>query len=78
MATMKIYRIEICVSHDSCSEFWENYPLTDFISNKAKAEKELERCKKLTPNEITHLTYAGYASDNRPTLETYDLITDEC
>lgn len=78
MATMKIYRIEICVSHDSCSEFWEYYPLTDFIANKAMAEKELERCKKLTPNEIAHLTAAGYASDNKPTLETYDLITDDC
>lgn len=78
MATMKIYRIEICVSHDSCSEFWENYPLTDFISNKANAEKELERCKKLTTNEIRNLTRCGYAADNKPTLETYDLITDDC
>lgn len=76
MATMKIYRIEICVSHDSCNEFFESYPLTDFMANKEKAENELKRCKELLDIEIKHLTCGGYAGGNRPSLETYVLETD--
>lgn len=42
---MKIYRIEVYVSFDSCSEFYESVALTDFYTDKSKLEKMMDELK---------------------------------
>lgn len=76
MKKIKIYRIEVCASNDSCTEFWSRYPVSDFYSNKEKAEREWERLKKLTREELEDLADVLYIGDNKPYLEEYDLIED--
>lgn len=74
---MTIYRIEILVSYDSCTEFWENVPLTDFYTSRAKAENELKRLRELPKNQLYRLSHGGYFSSNIPVIEAYDLDTEE-
>lgn len=48
----KIYRIEIWGSSDSCGEFWEYFPLSEYYSNKEQAEKKLKELSELTEREL--------------------------
>ena len=70
---MKIYRIEIYGSCDSCTEFWEYFPLTDFYLNKNKAEMIFEKIKGLKSIEIEE-EIGAYVGGNRPELQEYELI----
>ena len=42
---MKIYRIEVYVSFDSCNEFYESVALTDFYTDKSELERMLDEVK---------------------------------
>jgi hypothetical protein len=42
---MKIYRIEVYASFDSCNEFYESVALTDFYTDKSKLDKMLDELK---------------------------------
>ena len=70
---MKIYRIEIYGSCDSCTEFWECFPLTDFYSNKNQAEMILEKIEGLKSIEIEE-EIGAYVGGNRPEIQEYELI----
>lgn len=77
----KIYRAEICGSQDSCTEFWEYFPLGDFHTTREGAEKEIEELKGLKGRELEKAVdkkFGAYAyfADNKPHIEEYDLIED--
>lgn len=74
MKKIKIYRVEVWASDDSCIEYWNSYPISDFYLNKEKAERELERLKKLTREELEDLADVRYVGDTGAYLEEYDLI----
>ena len=48
----KIYRIEICGCTDTCGEFWEYFPLSEYYLNKEEAEKKLKELSELTEREL--------------------------
>lgn len=79
---MKIYRAEICGSSDSCTEFWEFFPLTDFHTTREAVEKEIAHLKGLRgevlEKEVDKMrdTCGAYFGNNAPFIEEYDLITD--
>ena len=68
-----IYRIEIYASSDSCTEFWENFPLSVFFSNIEDAKKELEEINKRGKKWIENKTGA-YVGNNEPEIYTYELM----
>ena len=78
---MKIYRAEICTSFDSCSEFWENMPVSDFHTNKEVVLNEIAKYSDLTGDSLERALIkdgwdVGYISNNRIEIADYDLIED--
>ena len=78
---MKIYRAEICTSFDSCSEFWECIPVSDFHTNKEVVLNEIAKYSGLTGDSLECALRkdgwdVGYISNNRIEIIDYDLIKD--
>ena len=77
---MKIYRAEICGSQDSCMEFWECLPITDFHTTREGVEKEIAHLKDLKgrdlENALEKMDVIAYFGDNKPTIEEYDIVED--
>lgn len=73
---MKIYRIEICCSDDSCTEFWFNKPISDFYLDRKKAEAELAKYKNYNSRQLEILADVIYVGDNKPYIEEYNVIID--
>lgn len=76
MAKTKIYRIEVWGSDDSCAEYWNSYPISNFYLSREKAEKRLARLKKLTKKELVKLANIVSIGTEKPYIEEYDLIKD--
>lgn len=74
MKKTKIYRIEVWASDDSCTEYWGNYPVSDFYLNKEKAERKLKRLKKLTKKQLEDLANVVCIGTEKPYIQDYDLI----
>ena len=79
---MKIYRAEICGSQDSCTEFWECLPITDFHTTREGVEKEIAHLKDLKgcdlEKALEKMHVFAYFGDNKPTIEEYDIVEDSC
>ena len=77
---MKIYRAEICGSQDSCAEFWEFIPITDFHTAKEGVEKEIEHLKGLEGYDLekalARMDVFAYFGNNKPRIEEYDIVED--
>lgn len=79
---MKIYRAEINTSFDSCSEFWELIPVSDFHTNKEVLLNEIAKYSGLTGESLEYALRkdgwdVGYISKyNRIEIVDYDLIED--
>ena len=81
----KIYRIEICGCTDTCGEFWEWLPLSEYYSNKEQAEKKLKELSELTEDELEmHPMLEGqgglhgvFFGSHRPEIVEATLIEDE-
>ena len=79
---MKIYRAEITTSFDSCSEFWESVPVSDFHTNKEAVLNEIAKYSGLTGDSLECVLVkdgwnVGYISKyNRIEIVDYDLIED--
>lgn len=78
---MKIYRAEICTSFDSCSEFWESIPVSDFHTNKEVVLNEIAKYSGLTGDSLERALIkdgwdVGYISNNFIEIVDYDLIED--
>ena len=73
MKKIKIYRIEVWASDNSCTEYWNSYPVLDFYIDKEKAERKLNRLNKLTREELEELANVIYVG-NGPYIQDYDLI----
>ena len=81
----KIYRIEICGCSDSCGEFWEYFPLSEYYSNKEQAEKKLKELSELTEDELEMHPmlegrgglYGVYLNGHRPEIIEATLIENE-
>lgn len=78
---MKIYRAEINTSFDSCSEFWEFVPVSDFHTDKEVVFNEIVKYSGLTGDSLERALRkddwdVGYISDNQIKIVDYDLIED--
>lgn len=78
---MKIYRAEISTSFDSCSEFWESIPVSDFHTNKEVVRNEIAKYSGLTGDSLERALIkdgwdVGYISNNYIEIVDYDLIED--
>lgn len=78
---MKIYRAEICASFDSCTEFWEFIPVSDFHTNKEVVLNEIAKYSELKGDSLERALIndgwdVGYISDHQIKIEEYDLIED--
>lgn len=78
---MKIYRAEISTSFDSCSEFWEYIPVSDFHTNKEVVLNEIAKYSGLTGDSLERALIKdgldiGYISNNKIEIVDYDLIED--
>ena len=78
---MKIYRAEISTSFDSCIEFWEYIPVSDFHTNKEVVLNEIAKYSGLTRDSLERALIkdgwdVGYISNNLIEIVDYDLIED--
>ena len=78
---MKIYRAEICGSQDSCTEFWEYIPLTDFHTTKEVVEKKIAHLKGMKGIDLERTIMRefdvnAYFGNNVPIIEEYDVVED--
>jgi hypothetical protein len=78
---MKIYRAEISTSFDSCIEFWESIPVSDFHTNKEAVLNEIAKYSGLTGDSLERALIkdglnVGYISNNPIEIVDYDLIED--
>ena len=78
---MKIYRAEICTSFDSCIEFWESMPVSDFHTNKEVVFNEVAKYFGLTGDSLERALREdgfniGYISNHKIVIVDYDLIED--
>lgn len=78
---MKIYRAEISTSFDSCSEFWEYVPVSDFHTNKEVVLNEIAKYSGLIGDSLERALIKdgldiGYISNNSIEIVDYDLIED--
>ena len=72
----KIYRVVIWASGDHYAEYWSEHALSPFYSNRESAEKELEKYKNMTQNELEKEVPYYTICDNRPYIEEYKLIEE--
>lgn len=78
---MKIYRAEISTSFDSCTEFWESVPVSDFHTNKEIVLNEIAKYSGLTGDYLERALIEDgldveYISNNQIEIVEYDLIED--
>ena len=78
---MKIYRAEIITSFDSCSEFWESMPVSNFHTKKEVVSNEIAKYSGLKGASLEHALVndgweVGYISNNQIEIVEYDLIED--
>lgn len=78
---MKIYRAEIWGSKDSCTEFWETIPLTDFHTTKEGVEKEIAHLRGLKGRDLEkaiekEFDVYAYFGKNEPVIEGYTVVED--
>ena len=78
---MKIYRAEISTSFDSCTEFWESMPVSDFHTSKEAVLNEIAKYSGLTGDSLERALRkdgwdVGYISNNYIEIVDYDLIED--
>ena len=78
---MKIYRAEISTSFDSCTEFWESVPVSDFHTNKEVMLNEIAKYSGLKGDSLERALRkdgwdVGYISSHKIEIVEYDLIED--
>lgn len=75
---MKVYRAEICGSTDSCTEFWEYFPITELHTSKKMVERKIAHLKNLEgrdlENAISEMGVNAYFGTNKPFIEEYEVI----
>ena len=71
---MKIYRIEIWCSDDSCQEFWFDKHLSDFYLNIDDAQKELSKYANMTERQLERACDVINVSVNKPRIVEYNVI----
>ena len=75
---MKVYRAEICGSTDSCTEFWEYFPITELHTSKKMVERKIAHLKNLEGKDlekaISKMGVNAYFGTNKPVIEEYEVI----
>lgn len=70
----KIYRLEICASNDSCEEYWEFIPLSEFYNNREDVERIKKKYENLNSRELEKLANVLSVRSNKPQVIEYTLF----